>query len=344
MLANIWNTVYPILIAILFFELIIIIHEGGHFVAARLMKIKVNEFSIGMGPKLIQFKKGDTKYTLRLILFGGYCAMEGESEDSDDENSFAKKKVWQRFFVVVAGALMNLILGFLVIVIMLSSGSLIGTTEIAKFDDKAVSSATLKQGDIIKSIDGMRVYTSTDVTTGLSRSGDDTLDMTVLRDGKTLDLKVKFNMEKYEGRNFINMDFWLVGNKKTVGGVIKESFKEWISFTRMVFLSVHDMIVGKYGLSDLSGPVGTVSVVSTAVKTSAYSMLRIMALLTINVGLFNLFPIPALDGWRLFLLIFEGIFKRKLPDKWDWAINAVGLVLLLGLMCVITFSDITKLL
>lgn len=344
MLANIWNTVYPILIAILFFELIIIIHEGGHFVAARLMKIKVNEFSIGMGPKLIQFKKGDTKYTLRLILFGGYCAMEGESEDSDDENSFAKKKVWQRFFVVVAGALMNLILGFLVIVIMLSSGSLIGTTEIAKFDDKAVSSATLKQGDIIKSIDGMRVYTSTDVTTGLSRSGDDTLDMTVLRDGKTLDLKVKFNMEKYEGRNFINMDFWLVGNKKTVGGVIKESFKEWVSFTRMVSLSVHDMIVGKYGLSDLAGPVGTVSVVSTAVKTSAYSMLRIMALLTINVGLFNLFPIPALDGWRLFLLIFEGIFKRKLPDKWDWAINAVGLVLLLGLMCVITFSDITKLL
>lgn len=344
MLANIWNTVYPILIAILFFELIIIIHEGGHFVAARLMKIKVNEFSIGMGPKLIQFKKGDTKYTLRLILFGGYCAMEGESEDSDDENSFAKKKVWQRFFVVVAGALMNLILGFLVIVIMLSSGSLIGTTEIAKFDEKAVSSATLKQGDIIKSIDGMRVYTSTDVTTGLSRSGDDTLDMTVLRDGKTLDLKVKFNMEKYEGRNFINMDFWLVGNKKTVGGVIKESFKEWVSFTRMVFLSVHDMIVGKYGLSDLAGPVGTVSVVSTAVKTSAYSMLRIMALLTINVGLFNLFPIPALDGWRLFLLIFEGIFKRKLPDKWDWAINAVGLVLLLGLMCVITFSDITKLL
>ena len=344
MLANIWNTVYPILIAILFFELIIIIHEGGHFVAARLMKIKVNEFSIGMGPKLIQFKKGDTKYTLRLILFGGYCAMEGESEDSDDENSFAKKKVWQRFFVVVAGAFMNLILGFLVIVIMLSSGSLIGTTEIAKFDDKAVSSATLKQGDIIKSIDGMRVYTSTDVTTGLSRSGDDTLDMTVLRDGKTLDLKVKFNMEKYEGRNFINMDFWLVGNKKTVGGVIKESFKEWVSFTRMVFLSVHDMIVGKYGLSDLAGPVGTVSVVSTAVKTSAYSMLRIMALLTINVGLFNLFPIPALDGWRLFLLIFEGIFKRKLPDKWDWAINAVGLVLLLGLMCVITFSDITKLL
>ena len=344
MLANIWNTVYPILIAILFFELIIIIHEGGHFVAARLMKIKVNEFSIGMGPKLIQFKKGDTKYTLRLILFGGYCAMEGESEDSDDENSFAKKKVWRRFFVVVAGALMNLILGFLVIVIMLSSGSLIGTTEIAKFDDKAVSSATLKQGDIIKSIDGMRVYTSTDVTTGLSRSGDDTLDMTVLRDGKTLDLKVKFNMEKYEGRNFINMDFWLVGNKKTVGGVIKESFKEWVSFTRMVFISVHDMIVGKYGLSDLAGPVGTVSVVSTAVKTSAYSMLRIMALLTINVGLFNLFPIPALDGWRLFLLIFEGIFKRKLPDKWDWAINAVGLVLLLGLMCVITFSDITKLL
>ena len=139
------------------------------------------------------------------------------------------------------------------------------------------------------------------------------------------------------------MDFWLYGKKKTVSNVITASAKEWVSYARMVFLSVHDLIVGRYGISDLSGPVGAVSVVSSAVKVGFTSVLRIMALLTINVGLFNLFPIPALDGWRLFLLLFEGVFRKKLPEKWEWAINAVGLAALLILMCVVTFSDITKL-
>ncbi len=343
MISHIWHTVYPILIALLFFELIIIIHEGGHFIAARLMKIRVNEFSIGMGPKIFQFEKGDTTYSLRWILFGGYCSMEGESEESDSEFSFSQKKVWQRIFVVVAGALMNLILGVVIVAIIVCSQSLIGTSEIAKFDGNAVSSQTLQVGDRIKAIDGMRVYSPNDVSTGLSRSPDDTLEMLVVRDGREQKLNVKFNMEKYEGKSYIKMDFWLVGQKKTLGGIIRNTVTEWVSFARMVFLSVHDILIGRYGLNDLSGPVGAVSIVSQAVKTSAGSMLRIMALLTINVGLFNLFPIPALDGWRLFLLIFEGIFRRKLPDKWEWAINGAGLVILLGFMCVITFSDITKL-
>ena len=339
----IWHTVYPILIAILFFELIIIIHEAGHFAAARMMKIKVNEFSVGMGPKLIQFTKGETKYTLRLILFGGYCAMEGESEESDAENSFSKKKVWQRIFVVVAGALMNLILGVVIIAILSCTQGLIGTTSIAKFDDNAVSNAVLQQGDTIKAIDGMRVYCPSDVSTGLSRSADSTLEMTVLRDGEELQLSVPFEMEDVDGTQFIKMDFWLLGVEKNFSNVVKNVATEWMSYARMVFLSLHDIIIGRFGLSDLSGPVGAVGVVSDAVKVGFTPMLRIMALLTINVGLFNLFPIPALDGWRLFLLIFEGIFRRKLPDKWEWAINGAGLVLLLGLMAVITFSDITKL-
>lgn len=343
MLANIWNTVYPIIIAILFFELIIVIHEGGHFVAARLMKIKVNEFSIGMGPKLFQFKKGDTKYTLRLVLFGGYCAMEGEDDQSNDKNAFSNKKVIQRIFVVVSGALMNLILGFVIIAILISSQSLVGTPTVAKFEDNAVSSQTLQKGDKIKSIDGMRIYTATDVSTGFSRSQDNKLQIVVERDGKTENLDVEFNMENYEGRQYIKMDFWLLGEEKTASNVIKNTAMEWLSYARMVFLSVHDLILGRYHLSDLSGPVGAVSVVSDAVKTSSFSMLRIMALLTINIGLFNLFPIPALDGWRLFLLIFEGITKKKMPSKWEWAINGIGLVLLIAFMCVITFSDITKL-
>lgn len=342
MILTIWQKVYPILIAIAFFELIILIHEGGHFFAAQLMKIKVNEFSVGMGPKLFQFTRGETKYSLRLILFGGYCAMEGESEESDSEGSFSKKKVWQRIVVVVAGALMNLILGVVIIAILTCTQGLIGTTAIAKFDDEAVSSRVLQQGDTIKAIDGMRIYSPSDVSTGLSRSADDTLEMTVVRDGEELQLSVPFAMEEYEGRQFIKMDFWLLGVDKSFGNVVKNTATEWMSYARLVFLSLHDIIVGRFGLSDLSGPVGAVGVVSDAVKVGIAPMLRIMALLTINVGLFNLFPIPALDGWRLFLLIFEGLFRRKLPDKWEWAINGAGLVILLGLMAVITFSDISK--
>ena len=342
-MSGIWQTVYPIIIAVLFFQLIIVIHEGGHFVAARLMKIKVNEFSIGMGPKLIQFTKGETKYTLRLVLFGGYCAMEGEDSDSDDENAFSNKRVIQRIFVVVAGAFMNLVLGLVIISIMVSTQSLIGTTTVAKFEDNALSSQALEVGDKIKSIDGMRVYTSTDVTTGLSRSADNTVEFVVERNGEAKTLDVEFEMTEYEGHQYINMDFFVLGVEKTFSSVIKESLAQFVSYCRMIFLSLHDLIVGRYGVSDISGPVGTVSIVSTAVKTSLPTVLRIMALLTVNVGLFNLFPFPALDGWRLFVLVFEGIFKKKLPSKFEWLINSIGLALLIGLMCVVTFSDITKL-
>ena len=344
MLLTVWKTVYPVLIAILFFEVIILIHEGGHYVAARLMKVKVNEFSIGMGPKLLQFQKGETKYSLRFLLFGGYCAMEGEDEESTDENAFSNKKVGQRIVVVAAGAMMNLLLGFIIIAVMVSSQDLVGTTTVAKFEQGAASAAVLQQDDTIKAIDGMRVYTPTDITTGFSRSLDDTLEMTVLRNGKEQNITVTFDTQQHEGKQYIKMDFWLYGTPKNVGAVLKSTAMEWLSFTRMVFLSVHDLIVGKYGVSDMSGPVGAVSIVSDAVKTGTQSVLRIMALLTINVGLFNLFPIPALDGWRLFLLIFEGIFRKKLPEKFEWAINGAGLVMLLALMCVITFSDISKLL
>lgn len=342
--SSVWNTVYPIIIAILFFELIIIVHEGGHFAAARLMKIKVNEFSIGMGPKIFSFTKGKTKYSLRWILFGGYCAMEGEDEASSEAGSFSSKSVPARMLVVVAGALMNLLLGFLIIVCIISSQNLVGTTTVAKFDDNAVSASSgLMVGDTIKSIDGMRVFTATDVETGLTRSPDDTLSITVERNGKIQTLEVKFQMEEYEGRKYVGMDFWLLGKEKTVGSVLKNSAATFVSYTRMVFLSVHDLLVGSYGLSDLSGPVGAVSVVSNAAKTSLNSLLRISAILTINIGLFNLFPIPALDGWRFFLLLGEGVFRKKLPAKWEYAINAAGLAVLLGVMVLVTFSDITKL-
>ncbi|MDE6659343.1 MAG: site-2 protease family protein [Eubacterium sp.] len=343
-LSSIWNTAYPIIIAILFFEFIVIIHEGGHFVAAKLMKIKVNEFAIGMGPKIISFKRKETQYSLRLFPVGGFCAMEGEDEESEVEGSFSSKKVGARILVVVAGALMNLLLGFLIVLCIVCSQNLVGTTTIAKFADDAVSpSYGLQVGDEIKNIDGMRIYTPTDVNTGFSRSSDGKVEMIVNRDGKDVTLNISFDMDDYEGHKYINMDFWLLGKEKTFTGVLSSTASSFVSYTRMVFLSVHDILVGKYGLSDLSGPVGAVSVVSDAVKASFGSMLRIMAVLTINIGLFNLFPIPALDGWRFFVLLAEGVTKKKLPAKWEYIINGVGLALLLLLMFFVTFSDIKRL-
>lgn len=342
--STVWNTVYPIIAAILFFELIIIIHEGGHFAAARLMKIKVNEFSVGMGPKIFSLNRRGTKFSLRWVLFGGYCAMEGEDEDSSEKGSFSSKSPAARMFVVAAGAIMNLLLGFVLVVALVSSSELVGTTTVARFDDNAVSAASgLQAGDVIKSIDGMRVYTSTDVSTGLSRSADSTVEMDVVRNGEKLSLDVSFDTTEENGTQFIKMDFWLLGNEKTFLGVVENSLATFISYIRMVFLSVADIISGRFGLSDLSGPVGAVSAVSTAVKTGSGMGLRLMALLTINVGLFNLFPIPALDGWRFFMLLGEALFKKKLPPKWEYAVNVAGLAVLLGIMVIVTFSDVTKL-
>ncbi len=342
--STVWNTVYPIIAAILFFELIIIIHEGGHFAAARLMKIKVNEFSVGMGPKIFSLSRRGTKFSLRWVLFGGYCAMEGEDVNSSEKGSFSSKSPAARMFVVAAGAIMNLLLGFVLVVALVSSSELVGTTTVARFDDNAVSAASgLQAGDVIKSIDGMRVYTSTDVSTGLSRSPDSTVEMDVVRDGEKLSLDVSFDTTEENGTQFIKMDFWLLGNEKTFLGVVENSLATFVSYIRMVFLSVADIISGRFGLSDLSGPVGAVSAVSTAVKTGSGMGLRLMALLTINVGLFNLFPIPALDGWRFFMLLGEALFKKKLPPKWEYAVNAAGLAVLLGIMVIVTFSDVTKL-
>ncbi|MCC8022389.1 MAG: site-2 protease family protein [Clostridiales bacterium] len=349
-LSTVWATAWPIILAILLFELIIIVHEFGHYITAKWNGIRVNEFAIGMGPKLFSFTRGETQYSLRLLPIGGYCAMEGEDEDSDDEKSFSNKAVWRRIIVVCAGAVCNLILGFLFVVLMISQQNLVGTTQVAKFDDDAVSPMYgLQVGDEIKSINGMRVFTSTDISTGLSRDDDGVVDLVVKRDGELVELNgVVFETEEYESgnttRNLIKMDFYILGKEKTITNVLSSAVQESVALGRTVFLSLYDLVSGRYGLSELSGPVGTVSYVAQSVSVSYTTMFRIMGLISINIGIFNLFPIPALDGWRLFVLIGEGITRKKMNKNLEYAINAVGLILLLGLMVVVTFSDISRLL
>ena len=336
------------MVAILFFGLLISIHELGHFVCAKIFKVKVNEFALGMGPALFKRKKGDTTYALRLFPIGGYVSMEGEDEESSDENAFNRKKVWQKIIIVAAGATMNLILGIVIVSVVLSMEDLIGTNQIVRFYDNAKSQQTgLCEGDKFLKIDGRRVFSDMDVSFLMSRSDDGVFDMTVERNGEKVDLTgVAFDTKKDGEYTLITYDFVVLGEKPSILNVIPNAFGRTASIARLVWLSLFDLVTGRYGLTDLSGPVGTVNVIADAAAQAADSKdglitaLTLMAFITINIGIFNLLPLPALDGGRLFFLIIEGIRRKPLNPKYEGYVHAAGLALLLTLMLAVTFSDI----
>ena len=347
----VWGKVWPILLAILFFGLIIMFHELGHFVFAKLFKVQVNEFAIGMGPAIFKKKKGETQYSLRLFPVGGYVSMEGEDDDSENERAFCNAKAWKRFIVIAAGGIVNLIMGVIVVAIMLAtSGNLIGTTQINFFHKDAVTATQgLQEKDVIKKINGKTVFSEYDLSFLMARDKDGIIDFVVERNGENVIVNgVKFDTFDNNGTLTIVYDFVIVGVKPTVLSVAKNAVLESVSIARIVWVSLFDLVTGQYGLSDLSGPIGTVSIIAdtaqNAVAQTDYSSLWMMlALIAINIGLFNLLPLPALDGGRLFFLFIEMIFRKPVPRKYEGWIHAVGLGLLLLLMVVISFSDIVKL-
>ncbi len=347
--AAIWGKVWPILLAILFFGLIIFFHELGHFTFAKLFKVKVNEFAMGMGPTLFKFKKGETKYALRLLPIGGFVSMEGEDESSENENAFCNKSAWKRFIVVAAGGVVNLIMGVLIVAIMLSQTDLIGLPQIHSFEENAVSSQYLQAGDKIKKINGKRVFSEYDLSFLMQRDKDGVFDFVVERNGENLELKeVEFQTFDNNGTLTIVYDFIIKGVKPTFVTVAKSAVLESVSIGRIVWVSLVDLVTGQYGLSDLSGPIGTVTYIADAAQTSVeetdYSyLLTLTAMIAINIGLFNLLPLPALDGGRLFFILIEMIFRKPVPKKYEGWVHAIGLALLMLLMVVISFSDILRL-
>ena len=385
--------IFKILAAIFVFGIIILVHELGHFLMCKLMGVRVNEFAIGMGPKLLSFGKKETAYTLRLFPIGGFCAMEGEDEGAPtpsaiggnadraeedggepalpdeeeapaepDPRAFPNKKVWRRILIVVAGAAMNLVLGYVLLVAYYgiftvpdaSGKARFSSTIIASLPETAVSYQTgLRPGDEIVKIDGKRTVTDSDIVMIMQSDEDGIMDMTVRRavDGKkkTVLLKgVQFQLEVGEnGKNRLIYDFKVLGIEKTVWSTLVQAGKMEYSVATMIWRSLGDLITGKYGINDLSGPVGTMDIIGDAVagaNTSEGMMTLIMlvVMITVNVGIFNLLPLPALDGGRLIFLLFEGIFRRPVPAKYEGMVRFIGLMLLLLLMVVVTFSDIWK--
>lgn len=339
---NILNNIWPYAVAILLFLILIIIHEFGHFIAAKLLGVRVNEFAVGFGPKLIKWGKGETKYAINLIPFGGYCAMEGEEEASGDERAFCNKKPWRRFLIVVMGATFNLILGLVLIAITLIPAKRFTTTTIDVFHENAVSvEYGLQEGDQIIKVDGRRIFTTYDLRYAFSNIDDGAIDITVKRDGKKVELEnVKFATEEIDGINYLTVDFYVKGKDKTFTSFIGHTFDTAVSNCAVIYRSLIDLVTGRYGISAVSGPVGVTVAIGDIAKQNFNALIQIMALITINLGLFNLLPIPALDGGRLVFILFEMIFRKPVPQKYESIVHAVGMVILLGFMAIVTLKDI----
>ena len=449
-ITSVLTTIALILIGVLLFELIIFIHEFGHFITAKKSGIKVNEFSLGMGPKIFSFGKGETKYSLRIFPIGGFCAMEGEDEESPEPRAFNNAKVWKRMIVVIAGAVMNIILGFVLMFVVVVQQDAYSSTEVQSFPATSFSSCTgLQSGDVIKEINGYGISTSMDFNYPISTAELNTVDGSTLeiykedcgnnlynmavslvqdknnklsdeqvskvnellskstneivkakskedafsvyenyykkindacgikdykvekiveketRKRYTADILVERNGEEKLLKNVqfftyttkdnsdpqVSIDFYVKPIEKTFGSVISQTFKQTFSTCKMIYASLGGLLTGKFGLKDMSGPIGIASAVTTVASESlssgfmsaVNSIIYVMMIITVNLGLFNMLPFPALDGGRFVFLIIEAIRGKSVPRKVEAIVNGIGMGLLILLMILITANDIFKL-
>ncbi len=335
----------PILIAILIFGAIIFLHELGHFITARIFKVTVREFAIGMGPQLVSYtsKKNGTVYSLRMFPIGGFVSMLGEDEASAEEGAFSQKPAWQRFIIVAAGAVMNLFTGLLLTVIMILNITPVSNV-IAEFQDGyEISSAEsgLMVGDEIVAVNGTRVTIAYETVYEIMHDGYKTIDITVIRNGEELTIPVDFPTQEEEGMLFGVPDLRFYQAERNLGNTLTHSFAYSSMAVRMVWDGLFDLVTGRVPASSVSGPVGVTSEISGIAQSGDYlGVLYIAIIICMNVGLFNLLPIPALDGGRLVFLLWEMITRRPVPQKYEAMIHAVGILLLFGLMILVTFKDI----
>lgn len=336
-----------ILIAIIVFGVIIVIHEWGHFIAARLSGVKVNEFAIGMGPALFKIHGKKTMFSLRLLPIGGYCAMEGEDTTSSDDGAFCSKSPIKRLFITAAGAVMNIILGFIIAIVVTAINGRVVTNQVTYFTDDAVSSSSgLQLDDVILKINGKKIFTANDIVYQLRNDVDGVVDMVVLRNGEKVKLDaVRFDLSlnTETGKQVINIDFKVKANDCTIANIIPYSFKRTVTTARLIWISLIDMISGKYGFNDIQGPVGIVTAIGEASEQSFSDLLDFMMLITVNVGIFNLLPLPALDGGRLVFIIVEMIRRRPVPPEKEGLVHFIGFAALMLLMVAVTFNDIVRL-
>lgn len=347
-----------IVLAIIAFGVLIAVHEGGHFLFARLFDVKVNEFALGMGPKILQRQGKETLFTWRLLPFGGFCAMEGEDEETGDPRAFTAKPPWQRAIILCAGAGANFLLGLILIGCIMPHMAVYEPV-ISDFMEGCPyeSEAALQAGDRIVSIDGHRIFFSVNVGEYLARGGDDVHDIVLRRNGQRVVLK-DFSMPKVaytqaDGSTAMKYGFYFASRSDGLWANLRYTWYEGLDFVRLIWRSLGDLFTGGIGLKDFSGPVGVVSYVNEVEQQAAspleawFTFFYIFALIAVNLAVVNMLPIPALDGGRVFLLLvtwgIESITRRKIDPKYEGFIHTVGLILLIGLSVYILFNDVWKL-
>lgn len=343
-----------VIISVLLFSLVIFIHELGHFITAKLSGVKVNEFAIGMGPAIFKIQKKETLYAIRLFPIGGYCSMEGEDSESNNTDSFSQKSVYKRILIVAAGAIMNIVLAFVFMILILSQQEQFASTTISKFSENAVTNQCgLQVGDTIKYIDGYHICTYTDIGFMLAINTDLKSNIVVDRNGEEIELNnVQFaSKENNDGKTILVKDFYVMPMEKNIGTIITQTFKEMSSNIRITYATIIGMVTGKLSFNEVSGPVGIVTIISNAASeglkvnflTALNNIIMIMMILSINLGLFNLLPIPALDGGRLVFLIIEAIKGSPVNPKYEGLIHTVGFIILMLILLAVSINDIIKL-
>ena len=351
-----------ILIAILVFGVLIAVHEFGHFVAAKWCGVKVNEFSIGMGPLVWHRQGAETLYSLRAFPVGGYCAMEGEDEDTGSERSFVRQKAWKKLIILVAGVTMNFLTGLLLLLILYAGANTYYTDEIVGFAPEFALEGEdgLMVGDVFYKVDGYRAYQYGDAALFLSFHRGDTIDLVMLRDGEKVTLN-DFPMTRQlytdaeGGGTYTGFGIYRGYHAEPITALGRFRYV-WINaleLVQSVRFSLVQLFTGGASIQDLSGPVGIVSTMtqvgeqSRSIREAAANMLYFAAFLAVNLAVMNLLPLPALDGGRIFFLLIDGVwlalFKKTVPEKFQAAYNAVGFAALMGLMLLVTAQDIWKL-
>ncbi len=345
------STVLSIVGAILVLCVLVVVHELGHYGAARLVGIKVMEFGVGMGPKLLSTVKNDITYSLRLFPIGGFCRFYGEDEAIRDSDSFGAQKVWKRAVVTFSGAFFNIVFSILLaigtiwafgdIVTGLVSG---GDGQSAVWEGSPAAAAGLQEGDIFIAIDGKKIDLTSSITDMILNADPSSMEVTVLRDGGLYSLTVQNFYSEERGRNFIGV---------TTGGVRRHfKFAEAVSYSfeyiwvimRETFSFLGSLFVpGTDVLGNVTGPVGTISIIGMAVRAGFESVLRLAMFVGMSLGIVNLLPIPGLDGAKLVFLGIEKVRGRAIPPEREGFVHFIGLIALLLLMVLLTFNDISRL-
>lgn len=345
-----------VLLAILILLVMITVHEAGHYISGKIFKFRIDEFAIGFGPKIIgKTKKNGEKFSLRVFPFGGFCAFHGEDEENAEEDSFNSKKPWKRIIVLISGALMNYLFALVLIAVMFG---FYGTTSLVAYKTEPslnsvyTSENSFSDKDVILKANGKNIYLITDLMNVVeNKKAGDTVEFTVIREGE----KQVFNLKLRADTDFSNVEdaeklysalgiyyeknsegtitdsgLYATGVKFGFFRTLGRSFEYSLKLAGTVFTVLGQLITGSLGLKSMGGTVTTITVTASAIKTGGFrNLLNISSFIGINLAVFNLLPIPALDGSRVVFTLIEWIRKKPINRKAEAIVHTVGLVLLL---------------